>query len=81
MTSSTFLSKNYLECLTPNEPPVILSIIKYNGRNLLTIPLPSTPAYLMKNLINEFFSKQEIIDLKHGQINERTEKTKGEQPT
>ncbi|CAF1229297.1 unnamed protein product, partial [Rotaria sordida] len=64
------------KCPKPCEPLNVLPVIKYNGRNLLSGSIPPTPAGLMKDLINELFTKEEIIDRKHEQINERTQKIK-----
>ncbi|CAF3839074.1 unnamed protein product, partial [Rotaria sp. Silwood1] len=52
----------------------------YNGRNILSGIITETPAGLMKMLINKLFTKEEIIDRQHEQINERTMKIKGSQP-
>ncbi|CAF4153181.1 unnamed protein product [Rotaria sp. Silwood2] len=70
------LARKVNKCPKPCEPPNVLPVIKYNGRNLLSGTIPPTPAGLMKDLINELFTKEEIIDDKHEQINERTEKIK-----
>lgn len=48
-------------------PPVV-----YNGRNLLLGPLGDSPGCLMKRLINELFTKEEIIAGEHENVNERT---------
>ncbi|CAF3688147.1 unnamed protein product [Rotaria sp. Silwood1] len=52
----------------------------YNGRYILSGIIIETPAGLMKTLINQLFTKEEIIDRQHEQINERTMKIKGNQP-
>ncbi|CAF3121624.1 unnamed protein product [Rotaria sp. Silwood2] len=60
----------------PSETPSDLPPIIYNGRNLLRDPLSPTPGCLMKKLINELFTKNEIMEDNHEQENERTTKIK-----
>ncbi|CAF3894735.1 unnamed protein product [Rotaria magnacalcarata] len=49
---------------------------EFDRRNLLSGPIGPTPAFLMKRLINELFTKEEIMNSEHEQINERTKKIK-----
>jgi hypothetical protein len=49
-----------------------------DGRNILSGPPRENPLELMKSLINELFTKAEIMEGKHQEINQRTEKIKGE---
>ncbi|CAM4833454.1 unnamed protein product [Rotaria magnacalcarata] len=60
----------------PNELPNELPSIEFDRRNLLSGPIGPTPAFLMKRLINELFTKEEIMNSEHEQINERTKKIK-----
>ena len=52
----------------------------HDGRNLLRHPLSPTPGCLMKKLINQLFTKGEIMEGEHEQENERTTKLKGDPP-
>jgi hypothetical protein len=76
----------------PSEPPIDLPVIvsvfiswqlqfdsfqEYQGRNLLSGPMSPNPGSMMKRLINQLFTKDEIIDRQHESDNERTNKVKG----
>ena len=76
----------------PSEPPIDLPIIvsvltslqlqfdlfqEYQGRNLLSGPMSPSPGSMMKCLINQLFTKDEIINRQHESDNERTDKVKG----
>ncbi|CAF2923973.1 unnamed protein product [Rotaria sp. Silwood2] len=63
---------------TPSEPPRELPVIEHGGRNLFSRPIGPTPAHLMKSLINDLFTKEEIMAREHENTNERTEKIKSE---
>ncbi|CAF2152074.1 unnamed protein product [Rotaria magnacalcarata] len=57
----------------PNELP---SIASFPSLFSCKSPIGPTPAFLMKRLINELFTKEEIMNSEHEQINERTKKIK-----
>ncbi|CAM4786768.1 unnamed protein product [Rotaria magnacalcarata] len=61
---------------TLSEPPRELPVIDHGGRNLFSGPIGPTPAHLMKRLINELFTKEEMMAREHEKTNERTEKIK-----
>ncbi|CAF1206414.1 unnamed protein product [Rotaria sordida] len=67
---------SFTEKPTSSEPPRELPVIEHNGRNLFSRPIGPTPAHLMKNLINDLFTKEEIMAREHENTNERTEKIK-----
>ncbi|CAF4408489.1 unnamed protein product [Rotaria sp. Silwood2] len=68
----------FTENPTPNEPPRELPVIEHGDRNLFSRPIGPTPAHLMKSLINDLFTKEEIMAREHENTNERTEKIKSE---
>ncbi|CAF1983905.1 unnamed protein product [Rotaria magnacalcarata] len=81
------LNKNPTPNAIPNELPTIVSFTSFyssltlvlqlfDNRNLLSGPVGPTPAFLIKRLVNELFSKKEIMEGEHEQANERTEKIK-----
>ncbi|CAF3176877.1 unnamed protein product [Rotaria sp. Silwood2] len=61
---------------TTSEPSANLPVVNYIGRNILSGIIIETPAGLMKTLINQLFTNEEIINRQHEQINERTMKIK-----
>ncbi|CAF2132322.1 unnamed protein product [Rotaria magnacalcarata] len=65
------VNKNPMPNELPNELPSIASF-----PSLFSCPIGPTPAFLMKRLINELFTKEEIMNSEHEQINERTKKIK-----
>ncbi|CAF3701611.1 unnamed protein product [Rotaria sp. Silwood1] len=61
---------------TPIQVPSDVPKVMYNGRNLLAGPIEPTPGGLMKQLINDLFTEDEIILGYHEQVNEKTDKIK-----
>ncbi|CAF1212537.1 unnamed protein product [Rotaria magnacalcarata] len=70
------LSRKVNKNPTLSEPPRELPVIDHGGRNLFSGPIGPTPAHLMKRLINELFTKEEMMAREHEKTNERTEKIK-----
>ncbi|CAF3964082.1 unnamed protein product [Rotaria sordida] len=61
---------------TPSPVPSDVPKVMYNERNILAGPIEPTPLGLMKQLINDLFTEDEIILGYHEEVNERTNKIK-----
>ncbi|CAF4711595.1 unnamed protein product, partial [Rotaria sp. Silwood1] len=62
----------FTENPTPSEPPRELPVIVSSSLFIFS----PTPAHLMKSLINDLFTKEEIMAREHENVKERTEKIK-----
>jgi hypothetical protein len=59
-------------------PLIVVVLQDYRGVNILNGKIFDTPNALMKALINDLFTKAEVMQGKHEEANERTERIQGE---